>query len=58
MEVDDAKEAFVALLQGHPVTDRPEVVAEVEVARRLDPAEDPATRIIKRFLQGYLLTVV
>jgi hypothetical protein len=43
VQIDDAEEAFVALLERDPVADRPEVIAEMETSRRLDPAEDPAT---------------
>ncbi len=40
MEVDDAEEALVLVLQLDPIAQRAEVVAEVEVAGRLDPRED------------------
>ena len=36
MHVDDAIDAVVGLLQLHEVDDRAEVIAEMQIARRLD----------------------
>ena len=40
VEVDDAVEGVVLVLAGDPVAQRPEVVAEVDVAGGLDARED------------------
>src|SRR6516162_11916304 len=40
MQVDDAEDAVVVILQRDPVADRPEVIAEMQVAGRLDAGED------------------
>src|SRR5207244_11668205 len=39
VEVDDAVDRVLAVLVGHPAPHRAEVVAEVHLARRLDPGE-------------------
>ena len=41
MEVDDAVEGVVALLEGHPVPEGPEVVPQGEIAGGRDTGEDP-----------------
>ena len=38
--VDDAEERLELVLQLHPVLDRAQIVADVQLARRLDAAED------------------
>ena len=38
--VDDAKKALVRVLQGHPVANGAQIVAEVQLARGLDPGEN------------------
>ena len=40
MQVDDAIDAVVALLQLHEAADRAEIIAEMEVAGRLDAGKD------------------
>ncbi len=40
VQVDDAEDALAALLPGHVLRDRPDVIAEVLAARRLDAGED------------------
>ena len=56
VEVDDAKDVVVAVLVANPVADRPEVVANVEAATRLYPAEDPrlSCRLHPRMLRDVL----
>ena len=44
VEVDDAVERVVPVLEGHPVPERPEVVPQGEAAGRLDTGEDPVHR--------------
>ena len=41
MQVDDAVEGVVVVLERHPVPEGPQVVAEGEVARRGDAGQDP-----------------
>ena len=41
VQVDDAVDRLVLALQPHPVADRAEIVAEVQIAARLDAGEDP-----------------
>ena len=54
MKIDDAVEGLVLLLLRDPVPDRPEVVAQVRLARGLDAAEDALLpRISKVLVQGY-----
>src|SRR4051794_9296575 len=49
MQVDDAVEGVVRVLESHPLPDRPEVVPEVErVGRRLDAGEHPWTVACRR----------
>jgi hypothetical protein len=38
--IDDAKKALVCVLQGHPVADGAQIIAEVQLARGLDPGEE------------------
>ena len=54
VQVDDAVDAVVRLLHGHPVADGAEVVAEVQRAGGLDAAEDarPAHRCLFLFAHG------
>jgi len=40
MHVDDAEDAVVVALERHPIADRAEVVAEVQIAGGLDARED------------------
>ena len=40
MQVDDAEDALIVLLQRDPVQNRAEIIAEVEVAGRLDAGKD------------------
>ena len=40
MQVDDAEDARVIVLQPHPVPDRAQVVAEMQIAGGLDARED------------------
>ena len=56
VEVDDAKDVVVAVLVANPVANRPEVVANVEAATRLYPAEDPrlSCRLHPRMLRDVL----
>ena len=42
VQVDDAVEGVVAVLEGDPVAQGPEVVPQGEVARGRDAGEDPA----------------
>jgi hypothetical protein len=39
VEIDEAEEALVPLLVGHPAPNGTQVVAQVLLARRLDPGE-------------------
>ena len=39
--IDDAEERFVLPLQRDPVLHRAKIIADVELARRLNAAEDP-----------------
>ena len=41
VHVDDAIDAVVGLLQLHEVDDRAEVIAEMQIARRLDARKNP-----------------
>ena len=41
VQVDDAVEGVVVVLVGHPLANRAEVVAEVEVPAGLDAGQDP-----------------
>ena len=41
VQVDDAVEGVVVVLVGHPLAQRPQVVAQVEVAGGLDAREHP-----------------
>jgi hypothetical protein len=41
VHVDDTVDAVVGLLHLHEVDDRAEIVAEVQIARRLDARKDP-----------------
>src|SRR3546814_5945029 len=40
VQIDDTVDALEFVLQGHPVADRPEIVAEMQVAGGLDARED------------------
>ena len=40
VKIDDAEDVVVVSLLTDPVANRPEVVAEMEIAGRLDPGED------------------
>src|ERR1700757_192502 len=44
MQVDDAEDALVIVLQRDPVADRTEVIAEMQVAGWLDAGEDAVHR--------------
>ena len=53
MQVDDAEIGVMGVLQRDPVRYRPEVVAEVELAGRLDAAEyAQASVILRGLVQG------
>jgi hypothetical protein len=39
VQVDDAIDGLVLVLEPYPVSERPEIVADVHVARRLDAGE-------------------
>ena len=40
VEVREEEQALAHLLHRHPVADRAQIIAEMEVARRLDPGDD------------------
>jgi hypothetical protein len=40
VQVDDAEDAFVIVLQRDPVADRPEIIAEMQIAGRLDAGKN------------------
>jgi hypothetical protein len=53
VEVDDAVEGLVIVLESDPVPDRAEVIPEVTRPGGLDPAEDALLpRILKALVQG------
>jgi hypothetical protein len=53
VQVDDAVEGVVFLLQGDPVANGAEQVSDMRLARRLDAAEDPLPANCRCLVQGY-----
>ncbi len=54
MQIDDAEDAFVIVLQRHPVADRPEIIAEMQVAGRLNAGKNSVHRASGNFIVGCL----
>ena len=52
VQVDDAVDGFEIILQRHPVPDRAKIIAEMQVACRLDAREDPLFRHGKKACHG------
>ena len=52
MQVDDAVDGFKIILQRHPVPDRTKIVAEMQIACRLDTRKDPLFRHGKKACHG------
>ena len=44
VQIDDAEDAVEIALEAHPVADRAEIIAEMQVAGRLDAGKDPIHR--------------
>src|SRR5262249_16439183 len=55
MQIDDAEDALEIVLQRDPVADRAEIVAEMQIAGRLDAGKNSVHKASDRGERGWLL---